>query len=128
MPTLQSEPASKIVPILVAVGQVILTSDVISEKGDKNLLYLIALPVVLFYVVWYRNEKTFFAQYVGIGSLLAYVFLKYLYSLGIQLPGKGEEGTLLPVTTTLACSYAALTMAVACMFLYLIGLIKGKGK
>lgn len=126
MTTLQNEPVSKFIPVVVAVAQVIITSDLIRDGATETSLYLVALPVVLFYVLWFRKKKVFSAQIVGVGALLVFVFLKYLYSLGVQLPGKGEGDSLLPISATLAFGYAALTMAVACLFLYLIQLASDK--
>ena len=122
------EPASKSFPIYVAVVQTLITSYVLAPESDAYLRYLIAIPVLLYYVLWFRNDQTFSAKHIGLSSLLGYVFLNYLYGFGVQLPGKGDGGSLLPLTFTLAAGYAALTMAVACILISLIRMTKDNDK
>lgn len=64
---------------------------------------------LLFYL---KTSHHFRAETVDAVLLLTYGFLRFIYSLGIQLPGK-EPQVLLPVIYSLALGYAAATGAVA---------------
>jgi hypothetical protein len=114
---------SEFIPTIVVCVHALIAQNLIDDKTETKFQVLLAMPFVLFYVFWFKNEKSFPAMSIGVASGLAYGFLNYLYLLGIQLPGKGE-GTLLSVTLTLAFSYVALTCSMACIVLYMANLAK----
>ena len=97
----------------------IFNAQVLQGYFERFWLYVGAALVVCFFVILYGKRPSFPAGIVGAALGLAYVFLRFLHSLGIQLPGKGLD-VFLPSTYTMAFAYVAATGALACAVIWLL--------
>ena len=97
----------------------IFNAQVLQGYFERFWLYVVAALGGCFFVILYSKRPSFRAGIVGAALSLAYVFLRFLHSLGIQLPGKGID-VFLPSIYTMAFAYVAATGALACAVICLL--------
>jgi hypothetical protein len=114
--------ALEFIAVTVASLQGILNAQILQGYFDGYLLYVVSAIAVGFFFFLFRKRTSFPVEITGVACLLAYGFLRFIYSLGIQLPGKGRDVFLQPIYS-LAFGYVGATGALACLIIFLGSII-----
>ena len=95
----------------------IFNAQVLLGNFERYWLYVASAIVGCFFFLLFKRKESFPVEISGVTLLLAYAFFRFIYSLEIQLPGKGREVLLQPVYS-LAFGYVAATGAATCLVLF----------
>jgi hypothetical protein len=109
--------AFEFIAATVASFHGIFNAQVLLGNFERYWLYVASAIVGCFFFLLFKKKKSFPVEIAGVTLLLAYAILRFIYSLGIQLPGKGRD-VLLPPIYSLAFGYVAATGAAACLVLF----------
>lgn len=109
--------AFEFIAATVASFHGIFNAQVLLGYFDRYWLYVASAIVGCFFFLLFKKKKSFPVEIAGVTLLFAYVFFRFIYSLEIQLPGKGRE-VLLPSIYSLAFGYVAATGALVCLVLF----------
>jgi hypothetical protein len=109
--------ALEIIGATVLAIQTLFNVQILNGYYATYWTFVIAGAVVVFLFLILRNQEAFPVEIVGISLFLGYGFLRWFYSIGAQLPGKGVD-VLLPINYSIGLAYSVATGAVTCLLLW----------